>query len=288
MIEEIFEKLLYSLDQQGGEQWGDRWEGKVADSLEGLRISYDNLTKSQRQAIDYSELSTQAAYVFAYAIGRAEFTYQLLKQHRAALGKPIFESEEAKITSLGGGPGSEIAGIVKYLLDPTNGEKVNALKYWVFDKDKHWEHPCSFLIEELSELISIELVFDTLDLSDRKACSKVSLEGDDLLVLSFVISELCSIPEKNDVLECMRGLYKTIDSGSKIFYNDSNASSFYYFFNETRKYVTGLGKASQKNECIQKVAVDLDFGVTYEKYIEDFDATPHLTSDALSKLLVRV
>jgi hypothetical protein len=130
VIEALFEKLLYDLDQQGQAEMPDDWEDQVADRLESLRNAYENLTSPGRPEIDYSDLATQAAYVFAYAIGRAEFTYQLLKRHRAELGEPIFPNEIARITSLGGGPGSEIVGVVKYILDASNGEKVKSIKYW--------------------------------------------------------------------------------------------------------------------------------------------------------------
>ena len=132
MIEEVFEKLLYSLHQMGREQSGDAWESQISNSLEMLREEYDELTVENRGEIDYESLSTQTAYVYAYAIGRAEFTYQLLKRYRVELGQPIFRNKEARITSLGGGPGSEIAGVVKYLLDSANGENVKSIKYWVF------------------------------------------------------------------------------------------------------------------------------------------------------------
>jgi hypothetical protein len=255
--------------------------------LEDLREAYDNLTVPGRSEIDYSDLATQAAYVFVYAIGRAEFTYQLLKRHRAAVGKPLFPNSVARITSLGGGPGSEIAGVVKYLLDPSNGENVNSIKYWIFDKDGDWANVCRALVNDLSEFLSIELVFDTLDLCDQKECKKISLTGDDLLILSFVISELCAITKKSDAENSLRELYKTLDDGSKVFYNDSNASSFYYFFNDTRKFVKGLGKVSQKSEIVDKIGITLKFGPTYTEYMDHFDVTPHLTSDALSKLLIR-
>jgi hypothetical protein len=287
MIEMVFDRLLESLDEQGQEEANGEWEGKVLDRLEALRAAYDNLTEQGHPVIDYSDPATQAAYVFAYAIGRAEFTYQLLKRHREALGAPIFPNAEARITSLGGGPGSEIAGLVKYLLEGENGEKVESIKYWVFDKDKSWAPVCEALVAELNDFVPIELDYNELDLCDRKECGKISLEGDDLLILSFIISELCAISEKSKAEESLRELYKTIDNGAKIFYNDSNASSFYYFFNETKKYVKGFGKISQKSEIIDKITADLKFENTYERYMENFGCTPHSTSDALSKLLAR-
>jgi hypothetical protein len=287
VIEAIFEEVLCDLDHQGQEEWPDDWEDKVSSSLDLLREAYNKLTIENRAVIDYSQLSAQAAYVFAYAIGRAEFTYQLLKRHRAALGEPIFSGAVARITSLGGGPGSEIAGIVKYLLDPENGEGVKSIKYRVFDKDGEWGYVCQNLIDRLNEHFPLDLEFIKFDLCDSKA-SKISLEGDDLLILSFIISELCAISERNKVAENLRNLYKTMDNKARIFYNDSNAASFYYFFNESKKFVKGLGSISQKSEIKDNIVINsMQFGPTYKDFMDTFDATPHLNSDALSKFLVR-
>jgi hypothetical protein len=288
VIEEVFEDLLQTLDEQGRDEMDDDWEDAVARRLEDLREAYDGLTVGGRSAIDYSHLATQAAYVFVYAIGRAEFTYQLLKRHRAAWGKPLFPNSEARITSLGGGPGSEIAGVVKYLLDKSNGENVTSVKYWVFDKDGDWENACTSLVESLNKFIPLELVFSKLDLCDQVKCGEISLEGDDLLILSFIISELCAIPDKDKAEESLRELYKTMDNRAKIFYNDSNASSFYYYFNDTRRFVKGLGRVSQVSEIVDRIGITLDFGTTYEDYMDVSGVTPHLNSDALSKLLVRM
>ena len=287
VIEEIFDNLLSGLDDQGQEEFDADWETRVSVSLESLRAAYEGLTVQNRDPIDYTDLATQAAYVFVYAIGRAEFTYQLLKRYRAVLGEPIFRKNEARITSLGGGPGSEIAGVVKYLLDPESQENVSSIKYWVFDKDGEWENICQSVVDDLSQFMPIELEYDSLDLCDGLECGKISLAGDDLRILSFVISELCALSKKSQAAESLRQLYKTLDDGARIFYNDSNASSFYYFFNETKTYVKGLGRVSEVSEIKERISACFNFGETYEEYIEEFEVTPHLTSDALSKFHVR-
>lgn len=109
-----------------------------------------------------------------------------------------------------------------------------------------------------------------------------------MLILSFVISELCSLKNSDNALECLRGLYKTLDSGASIFYNDSNAASFYYFFNESRKFVTGIAsRASENSEIVDNVMFSAEFGETYEYYNDQLGSTPHMTSNALSKFLQR-
>lgn len=285
MIEAVFENLLESLDLQGQEQAGDSWENDVTTNMGSLRLAYANLREAGREPINYGGLAVQAAYIFVYAIGRAEFTYELLKRHRAAYGKPIFNNSVAKITSLGGGLGSEVAGIVKYILE--SGERVDSIEYYVFDKNNEWESLCVSIVNGVSELLPVNIQYQSLNLCDRAACNRLSMKGHDMLVLSFVISELCALDNSDDVIESLRSIYKTLDNQARIFYNDSNAASFYYFFNETKKYVKGLGMVSQVSEIVDNISINLNAGVTYSRFEEFSGISPQVNSDALSKLLVR-
>lgn len=283
MIEEVFESLLFELDQSDDDDWDER----IEESLNTLRAAYESLRVDGRPEIDYRDPATQAAYVFAYGIGRAEFTYQLLKKHRAALGEPIFGKPSVNVTSLGGGPGSEIAGLVKYLLDPSNGENVKAIKYRVIDKDAEWASVCEKLVGHLNRFIEIDTEFIKLNLASRDECKDLSLKGDDLIILSFIISEVSTLENKDEIADNLRRIFKTTDKSSRIFYNDNNASTFYYFFNGTRKFVKGMGRVAEINEFQGFIACQFEFGATYLDYIDNFGVTPHSTSDALSKFLVR-
>lgn len=284
MIEEIFENLLYSLDQQGLDEYGTNWHDSVWDSLEFLRAEYANLTDKGRKGINYSDLAVHAAYIFAYAIGRAEFTYQVLKKHRIKLGEPIFSKENVIVTSIGGGPGSEIVGLVKYLLDPESNENVNSIEYRVLDSNEEWKHICQSIVDSVCEKFDIDFEFNTIDLCDTKECIKISLKDNDLIILSFVISEICAVSHAENAKISLREMFKTLSDNAKVFYNDSNAYSFYSFFNESRKFVKGL---FELNEEIGEVLIDLKLKETYNFYEANFDSSPHLKSNYLSKFLKR-
>jgi hypothetical protein len=124
MIFDVFERVLSELDSSGEDTFGDRWQPEVAAALECLSEYYgnQNLRNPDRELVDYSGLPTQAAYTFMYAIGRADFTYQLLSRFRQALGKPLFNKSSLNVTSVGGGPASELVGLVRYLGDAASGE----------------------------------------------------------------------------------------------------------------------------------------------------------------------
>ena len=79
---DAFETVLKSLDKRGREQFGNKWMKEVQGRSKILEESYKILNQIGRDPINYSELATQAAYVFAYGMPRAYFTDEFLRRHR--------------------------------------------------------------------------------------------------------------------------------------------------------------------------------------------------------------
>lgn len=287
MIFEVFEDVLAELDSQGRAAFGRAWQQQVGDRLNALAAYYgnQNLRKPDRALIDYSGLPTQAAYVFMYAIGRAEFTYQILRRFRQALGAPLFAPGTLNITSIGGGPASELVGLVKYLDDPQNEEEVDEILYDVIDKQGQWSDVCELVVDCLPTDIMVVTQFYQCDITDAVAVAERSLRFDELIFMSFFVSEICALPEAKAVRENIESLLSTMKEGAQLLYNDSDAYSFYSYMNHRARAVKGL----QEIHEIQDVVV-FDYvnpGPTYEEYAEYFDKVPHLNSRAVAKFYRR-
>lgn len=103
--------------------------------------------------------------------------------------------------------------------------------------------------------------------------------------MSFFISEVCEIQDRNDVITSLNHLLCTISTGSYLFYNDSDAYSFYKFINYR---TANAGRFEQICEVQDTITViDPDFDGIIEEMIERFDKTPHLNSRAVVKLFER-
>jgi len=101
-----FESALRKLYNAGRRKFGDDWIPRLERRRVKLEGAYATLYEQDRDPIPYASLSAQAAYVFAYAPARAEYTRQYLHRHRAALTEPLFTNEKIKVVSFGGGPAS--------------------------------------------------------------------------------------------------------------------------------------------------------------------------------------
>ncbi len=133
-----FENVLRILHRQGTKRFGDEWAARLRQRKTKLEGAYATLDEQNRDPIAYAPLSAQTAYVFAYAPTRADYTRQYLLRHRNALGTPLFARDRIEVVSFGGGPASELVGLVRYLEDAAAGEPVTAIEYVVYDKDGDW------------------------------------------------------------------------------------------------------------------------------------------------------
>jgi Putative SAM-dependent methyltransferase len=287
MIFEVFEKVLAELESSGNDVFGENWHDEIQSSLIALSSYYgnQNLRDPNRDLIEYGGLPTQAAYIFMYAIGRAEFTYQLLCRFRKHLGVPLFEGTSLNITSVGGGPASEIVGLVRYLSDQEHGEEITEILYDVIDKEGDWDDVVSLVINALQSDIEITPRFYQADLAVSDGAKDISLEFDDLVIMSFFVSEICELPNPKVVKENIEQILGTMSGGSKLFYNDSDAYSFYMYMNNRAKSIKGMMEVCEVQDTI--VLDYNDPGATFQAYAEAFDKTPHLSSKAVSKFYER-
>jgi len=276
-----FRAVLDDLNEAGSDEFPDDWDEEVQRSIEGLAESYAKLRKPDRDLIDYSTLPVQAAYSFMYAVGRAEFLYEILCHTRDKLGAPLFGKTKLRVVSLGGGPASELPGLVKFLDDPDSKEKVQEIDFAVFDKEAAWEHVAELVAEKINDKRVTLTSYEGLDLTQVQTCAAADLSAADLVILSFVISEVCCIPGSSAVRTNLAHMLSRLPPGAAVVYNDSNAYSFYSFMNSV---AAGVPKLDQVHEFEGMVELKSpDFSGAFEQMIESTGRTPHLNSRAVAK-----
>jgi hypothetical protein len=209
MIYDAVKAVLTALDEQGDADYDD-WSDRLTERLASLEASYRDLRNANRDLIDYSDLATQAAYVFRYVLGHADFIYDFLRLIREKLGAPIFDDEEIWVTSVGGGPGSELLGLLKYLEKADDEPDIKKIVYTVIDKEANWEHVVNAFVENVETDLEIEVVFQTFDVSSANVPNAVTLKDEELVIMSFFISEVCALPNNARVCENVKNLLGTM------------------------------------------------------------------------------
>ncbi len=285
MIYDVVKAVLATLDEQG-EAEHDDWSEQVATSLATLEGSYRELRNANRDLINYGDLATQAAYVFRYVFGHADFVYDFLKHARVATGGPLFEAEEIWVTSVGGGPGSELLGLLKYLSEGNGEPNIQKIVYTVIDKERNWQHVVELFVDMVDTEIEIELHFQTCDVSAAQLPIAVTLKDEELIIMSFFISEVCELSEKARVINSLNILLDSMKTDAFFLYNDSDAYSFYMFLNNRVKNVSRFNQIIDINAEYKIEAPDYD-GI-FSDYVEQYDYRPKLSSKAVTKLLRRI
>jgi hypothetical protein len=286
MILEAVQHVLTALDEQGLADYGEAWAGMVADRLEVLKGAYENLTDENRALIDYSDLPTQAAYMFRYVLCRAEFAYQVLRRARTASAGPLFDTEELWVTSVGGGPGSELLGLLKYLAEGEGEPTVTKIIYTVIDKEKNWEHVTDLLVQTIqNQNVEVKMFYQEFDVTKDSLPNHITLKKEELCMMSFFISEVCALPEAENVRKNVRDLLGTMPNQSIFLCNDSKAISFIKFLKARVSAARKFDEIVDVDETLICSLGHLD-GI-FQEYIDDYGYMPHLNSKALAKVYRR-
>ena len=279
-----FETALKRLHNAGKKRFGDQWVQKLERRRAKMEGAYATLFETDRDPIPYLSLSAQTVYVFAYAPARAEYTRQFLLRHRKAFGKPLFDDKHVRVVSFGGGPASELVGLVRYLEDETTDEPVEAIEYVIYDKDGEWDTVATRITANLETDISVTISYDQVDAASRQKMGRIDLSEVDMVIFSYLMSELAKVGPKDQISENFRSTLAEMKIGSKILFIDNCHPLFIDYFRAC-KLVTGL---MQKNDDDAPVDCSFDdMNGTFGVLSEALEWTPSTELRAVSKLIVR-
>ncbi len=177
-----FEFALKRLHNAGEKRFGDQWFQILERRRAEMEGAYATLVETDRDPIPYISLSARTVYVFAYAPARAEYTRQFLRRHREAYGQPLFGNSHARVISFGGGPASELVGLVRYLEEEGVGEPVEAIDYVIYDKDGEWEGVATYIARNLETDIDVTIRYDEVDAASWQRMAGIDLSKAEAII----------------------------------------------------------------------------------------------------------
>lgn len=277
--------LLHELDRQGGAAFGQEWDAKVCEAIRDLRNRYTQLRDRQRKLIDYGSLPVQMVYAFMYVGANANCLYQVLASSEQASGRSILTRPEMRVTSWGGGPGSDLLALAGLLRRSPPDQRPRKIRYRVLDKQPNWHEILLTVARMQSGTVDIEVTFEAVDVTIPDQWSAVSTDLDDMLIMNFFISEVCSLKLAKSVWDCLTASLVSLKAGSALVFNDSNAYTFHSYFDDLSGRVGGFATLVSENEQLN---VAPDFDEFFRQCMGRFDsATPKLASNAAYRVLVK-
>jgi SAM-dependent methyltransferase len=181
------------------------------------------------------------------------------------------------VSCIGGGPGSDFLGILKYCL--TTKKKVE-LKCQIMDRDPAWSESWSDVDDKVESTFRISTSYQPIDVADSASWGKFSKHFQaDIFTLIYFVSEVYAVAdEANDYFATLLDQMKP---GATLLYVDNNDSRFTEWFDRLVKKAKltvlkdGVG--------VEKMPWDEDKS-DLEPYFSKF-GTPKLNADIAYRIV---
>lgn len=219
---------------------------------------------------DFSDPVTRFAYVFGYVPAHSHWVHELLSWSPEAVA--LFAQPRVRVTCLGGGPGSDLVGVLKFMA--AEGRVPPALFCEIVDGCIQWKETWSdlaFTLEWASPLHTDYVIHNVADPSTWAA--PCNFGKADVFTVSFFASEIFHLGAS--ATQYLTHVFSTAKPGALILINDNDASCFYEWFDgiaaatglETLLAQQGERKIYDRDEQMSAVG----------HFREKFDWRPKLT-----------
>jgi hypothetical protein len=187
-----FQVVKQVLDQLYDELPVKDRDKSIIDALNRLSRTYKSVLA--RGGPDYGSDAVKFAYIFCYTTAHADFLYRVIQKSKEI--SALVKTDPLVVTCLGGGPGSDILGFVKYLLPIDPKPHVT---FFLLDKDQSWSDAWWNLDSILGSDLRTSNHFIPVDVtnSDTWKKNRAHLKAD-VYTLIYFLSEIYSLDDEAD------------------------------------------------------------------------------------------
>jgi hypothetical protein len=235
----IFELIKSALDElyvQGKKQYGTDLDEEIKKRMDYLSSSYAKLNDETREPVDYKDPATRFAYVFKYVAAHGDYVVQVMERLRSTLKGNIFQNENARISCVGGGPGSDIIATLKYLDEYKMDEPVKKVTCYLLDKEQAWADTWTELDDSFDVGVKLNTNFQALDVTDPESWQfQQKFLQADLFTMSYFVSEVHSLDKCGVVSKFWQTLFDGARSDALFLYIDNGHADFNGYFDDQWK-----------------------------------------------------
>jgi SAM-dependent methyltransferase len=251
-------------------------DAAIRARLDRFMVEYRDLR--QGKDITYAGPIDRFAYIYKYVASHAGLVARLIDQSNVV--GSLFDQDRVAVAAIGGGPGSEILGIYKYLLAT---RKTPRLRCSLYDKEVGWGDSWFDIDEQLDPEVEISRLFLPLDVTDAAAWAKQERYfTSDLFTFIYFMSEVYK--HRPAAEPYFRHLFTSAKTGAVFLFADNSYGGFAEWF-DALAAGAGLIVTDAKKE---KVKLDpwleekTDFGAYYQKF-----GDPKITADVAWRVAVK-
>lgn len=193
----------------------------VRKRLDDLQEAYSRLQVGPD--ISYKDLAAQVGYLQRHAPAHAYEIYRLIRDQEELRG--LFSHRTLKVACIGGGPGTDIIGLAKYV---TSKARRTALSCRIFDLEPAWVQSWHEIEQRLLRCDSLSLSceysapFDVTKASSWKGYMPRVVDSD-LVTIVYCAGEL--VTRQRSTSEFLINLLRQIDPGTIVLFVDNCSGS---------------------------------------------------------------
>jgi hypothetical protein len=203
---------------------GDELDSLVQTQLSYLTGQYPKLLYLTRPPVDYSSEATQIAYVYRCAPAHGQWVYHALLAAHSRASK-IFSQKVVRVAAIGGGPGSDLLGVMKY--SAMMGLAASHISFKLLDHEPAWARVSAEFAATYAGQRSLDVSFERLDLAVGSpwAASHEFLSAD-IFTFSFSLSEAWVFDGDGSVSAFLDCVISNAKPGALFVYVDNGGPSF--------------------------------------------------------------
>ena len=242
-----------------------------------LQDKYKNLLRNA-EPVDYNDPATRFAYLYRYVTSHANLVYTLIDDSNYLPG--LFGNAALKVTCVGGGPGSDLLGILKYMMN--NGLCI-PVHCTLYDREQAWGESWSDLDQKVGLNFKTSTFFQLFDVVDASTWSfHTKYLNSDLFTMVYFLSEIYLLRQYAEPF--FMNLFCKAKPGSIYLFVDNNSPDFYNWFDSLAN-ASGLAVV-ESDEKVMNLPLDeqkADLGEYFMKF-----GFPKLQPDIAYRICIRI
>jgi hypothetical protein len=252
---------------------------------------YNRLGQQSREPVNYKDPATRFAYVYKYVAAHADYLVQVMESCKVS-GIELFESEKPRVSCIGGGPGSDIVAVLKYLDEHRKSNPVESVTCRLLDREQAWREQAwgdtwGEIARSLRLGIAVHGHLQSLDVTDPDSWkSQKRFLRADLFTLSFFVSEVYSLDSNGTVSAFWKTLFESAKIGARFIYTDNGVYAFNDYFDSQWKKA-GLQCLIQQTDTRMSLHVVEEKSILGE-YLAKFGQTPRLQGKITYRVLEKM
>lgn len=205
-----------------------------ADRDEAIRGECTKLSQAYAKlrnegCLDYRNPARRFAYILKYTTSHANIVYERIagsKHLQALFGRP-----KLAVSCVGGGPGSDFLGILKYC---EKHKRCPEIVCNLLDRDPTWGESWSDVGDKVGTSLKLRTTFNSFDVTNSESWHVFTKHfAADFFTLVFFISEVYALRQMAEAY--FDALFSSMKKDAILLYVDNNSSEFYGWFDELVK-----------------------------------------------------